>query len=72
MNIGFLASKGKSNDFNLLSFKIISRNLAKQTKSCFPEIKSNQVNIICDQEEHKGLTCFCRDIKIVNHTLKIA
>ena len=46
MKIGVFANKGKSNDINFLSLKIISRTLAKQKYFI-----TNQVIISCYQEE---------------------
>ena len=73
MKIGILANKGKSNDFNFYNLNIISWNVAKQKKSCFPQIKSYQVIISCFQEEHKCYykCAFNREIKAVNQSLKM-
>ena len=76
MKIGFLAKNGKSNDINIRSLKISSRNLANYQKSCFQQRRSNQ-EIRSYQEEHKRLTCkiiksvIFREIKPVNQSLKM-
>ena len=51
MKIGILANKGKLNDFDFRSLKIISRNLAPPPqKKRNPQIKTNEVIISSNQE----------------------
>ena len=75
MKIGFLAKNGKSNDNNIRSLKISSRNLANYQKSCFQQRRSNEE--IESYQEHRRLTCkiiksvILRKIKPVNQSLKM-
>ena len=60
IKIPCLANKGKSNNINFWSLKIISRKLAKskkKKKKKIPKKKYNQVIKSCYSENYKRLTC---------------